>query len=120
MIKHPAEAYFEAATELHYMTIITNSAINVTPATITTVKRIMTEYSKYDKGLLNIILVYALRVKKHHIPNYNYLKKMVDSWIQTHKIDTAEKAFQFFINRMNYEIRSKDQIKEYQKNKTSN
>jgi len=103
--------YFKAVTELHYMTIIENLADNLTPTTRSHVKRLMTEYAQLEPGIMNIILVYALRLKKGHIPGYNYLKKMVISWIENYKIDTAQKAFQFFINRMNYERTKNDHLK---------
>lgn len=103
--------YYTAATELHYMTILQHNAVNITDKTTSDVKRIMTEYAHLDPGILNVILIYILRMKKSHIPNYTYMKKTIESWINVYEINSPKKAFQFLVNRMNYDRTKNDHLK---------
>lgn len=72
------------------------------------VSRFRKMHPKTNRVVINGIIVFLLMTHNGKLPNDRYLKLTHDSFINEHKIETAEDALDFIINRKMYLLKKKD------------
>ena len=74
-----------------------------------TVEQLLDE-TGIDKGVLNVLLAYVIRIKDGKLPSYEYLEKMVIQWLND-QITSVERAMEYVIHLNSEYKKRQDQPK---------
>lgn len=80
------------------------------------VVRLKHKYPKTKKVILNGIIVYLLMTHNGKLPNDRYIALTHKSFIEEHKLSTAEQILDFIVSRKEYRLKLKEDKKENRSN----
>lgn len=114
------QEYINALNDISFSTIISRLSIDSKPEVVNRVKVFVVKNSKVPPGVINTIIVYAMRLKKGRLPNNTYLQKTLDTWVNEYGIKTTKDAFNLMAGRIRYEQEKKNEQQEFRKEKFKN